>query len=123
MTSEKLTLAKVIASAAYPFEAGSTPDRFARLLAELVPDYEAEADSPETTGSGDVNVSISSVDGRCVAINEGPHGDYPLDGKWQVLAWGRVDMILFLPDDADEATFAHMIRLLQAHGVLPEAVR
>jgi hypothetical protein len=123
---ERLTLVEVIDSSAYPLEPGSAPDRFARRLAELVGGFPAEVDSPDLTDSEDVNVTVMPPDGsgRGVSITldlPGEQGYGPVQ-EWRVAGSAAIDvgMELTLLSETDEPEFDHAIRMLQAHGALPE---
>jgi hypothetical protein len=122
---EPLTLSEIIDSSTYPLEPGSAPDRFARRLAAVVGGFLAEADSPDLTGAGDINLTATSPDdpGRGVSINldlpdeqgHGPVHEWRVTGSSDV----SVGMKLTLLHQADGPEFEHAIRMLRAHGALP----
>lgn len=123
------TLATIISSPEYPLPAGSGPDLLARRLADLVPDFLVEVDTPETNDSVDINLTMMMTpeDVRAVSINV----DVPDDGgyrpfdEWRVFGEGvgRVVVTLSLPHDADQAELDFVIRLLQMLQVVPKVHR
>jgi hypothetical protein len=123
---EKPTLGTIISSPEYPLPAGSAPDLLTRRLAELVPEFLVELDTPDTTDSVDINLVMMRTpdDMRAVSINlDAPdeEGYRPFD-EWRVFGEGdgRVVVTLSLPHDADQAELDFVIRLLQMLQVVPK---
>lgn len=121
-----LTLAEVIASAAYPLQAGTAPDRFVRRLAALVPDFQAEEPNSPATGSPDLYLAASAAprgSGMGISITvdlPGEQGYRPIDEWWVTgSSDSKVQLALTLFHDAGDPEFDHSIRLLRAHGALP----
>ncbi|GGN55983.1 hypothetical protein GCM10010112_07360 [Actinoplanes lobatus] len=114
------TLREVLGSSGYPMPASSAPDRFVRLLADLVPGWLAEP--PES--AVDFYLAVAAPDRSMgVSITVGLPGEqgYLTVDEWCVTgtSTAHVALELTLNHDAGTPAFEHAIRVLRAHGALP----
>jgi hypothetical protein len=101
------------------FPTGSAPDRFARQLADLVPDW--RIDSPDAD-TADLWLAARSPDLRCsfaiTSDRPAPDGYRDID-EWVVDGYGDLSVRITLYHADGPTEFAAAIRVLRALRALP----
>jgi ABC-type amino acid transport substrate-binding protein len=115
----EVTLHEFVGSRTYPFIAGSAPDRFARQLAALVPNW--RIDVPEADDA-DLWMAATPPGGRggaaITADRPGPEGYRDID-EWTVDGSGALSARLTLYHGDGPEKFDAAIRVLRAVEALP----